>query len=155
MSEKTREYPNSTGSSVCWGISKPISATACQKAPALSDLMAGWQMGKETPWDAAQQLPHLSLPEDWILSYKANSDVFRSQLFQIPTLLPISSSSWYPHILASSPPITKNEAVLPNGVQDNWCLHAWSQSQRLSLPITTHCLVFFILNIFPWHSSSF
>lgn len=133
MSEKKRDYPNSSGSSVCWGINRPVSVADCQKAPAWSDLMAGWQMGKETSWDAAQQPPHLSLPEDWIFSYKANSDVFRCQLFQIPTILPISSLSWYPHILASSPPITKNEALLPNGVQDNWCLHALSPSLKDSL----------------------
>lgn len=154
MSEKTREYPNSTGSSVCWGINKPISVTACQKAPALSDLMAGWQMGKETPWDAAQQPPHLSLPEDWIFSYKANSDVFRSQLFQIPTLcqspvllgihtflhLPLQSLKLRPFFLMES---------RTTGVS----MHDPIVSK--TLPITTHCLVFFILNIFPWHSSSF
>lgn len=45
-----------------------ISVPASQEAPSLTDLVAGWQVGKEILGDAAQQLPHLSLADDQAFS---------------------------------------------------------------------------------------
>lgn len=115
---------------LCWGIN--ISPFLWQHVRGSSlKWPHGWMAdGQRTPWDA-QQLPHFlyqkieSCPIKQIV-------MFQSQLFQIP------SSANLQFFLVSThscifPSITKNEAVLPCGVQDNWCLHALDPSLKDSL----------------------